>query len=127
MVDPTKLHLLDFNNGNTYCFVVPMIVSVLVDYVLSTAFSTYGDNKYWLCLEELVGIQICGQIIAFLFTIAFRSSSSSSSSSSNASSSALCSIDIRRLYWMTTIGVYLIVVMGCYRIIRLVISNNIKQ
>ena len=124
MVGPlSKLLLtsLDMSNGNTFCFVLPMMASVVGDYLmtnlllLATSFSfvfaeSYSSYSYsyscsysWLSLRQLLCVQASGLIIAFLFTLAFRKR-----------------IPIRQLYWVTTAAVQGMVVVGCMQAARVV-------
>ena len=117
MVGPlSKLLLtsLDMSNGNTFCFVLPMMASVVGDYLmtnlllLATSFSFVFAESYscsysysWLSLRQLLCVQASGLIIAFLFTLAFRKH-----------------IPIRQLYWVTTAAVQGMVVVGSVQAAR---------
>lgn len=124
-----------WKNGNTYCFVLPMIASVCADFAMSvrceysyfsmspteiskaglSLFDYYSDH--WLSLWHLLFLQVVAHVIAFAFTLAFRikhtSKKKDTETSSNTSSSlARKFYNIRTLYWVCTIGVYTLVIVG---------------
>ena len=104
---------LDWTNGNTYCFVVPMMVGVFGDYVVTMTHYennllslSHTDQDNWLSVRELLVVQWSGLIIAFLFTLAFRKH-----------------ISIRWLYWIASIAVNLMTVVGILRAANLFIGS----
>jgi hypothetical protein len=74
-----------WRNGNTYCFVMPMILSVCADFVISAwcefCYSSVPERDsslfeyfslHWLSLWHLLFLQVVAHAIAFAFTLAFR-------------------------------------------------------
>lgn len=123
-----------WRNGNTYCFVLPMILSVCADFTISAwcelCYISLRDegsslfdyfSLHWLSLWHLLFLQVVAHAIAFAFTLAFRikhlknkkDKETTGSSSSNPNSSLVRRFyNIRTLYWVCTIGVYALVVIG---------------
>ncbi len=118
-----------WKNGNTYCFVLPMIASVCADFVMSawcevgyfssslsnekSLFDFYSDN--WLSLWHMLFLQVVAHIIAFSFTVAFRikhTSKKTENTPSRTSSLARKFYNIKTLYWACTIGVYALALVG---------------
>jgi hypothetical protein len=102
---------LDYRNGNTFCFVLPMVLSVMGDCGMTTYMEwRNGMNGTttcrWLSLRALAVVQFAGLMIAFLFTLAFRSNKRK-----KASATAI-SMSIRPLYYVTAAGVYLLIAIG---------------
>ena len=118
-----------WKNGNTYCFVLPMIASVCADFVMSawcevsyfssplsnnkSLFAFYSDN--WLSLWHMLFLQVVAHVIAFSFTLAFRikhTSKKKAKTSSSTSSLTRKFLNIKTLYWTCTLGVYALVFVG---------------
>jgi len=99
--DKTSRKLPRFwSNGNSYCFVLPMIISLVADFCMAAwceyhyynyyiksqqnGFSSSQSlfqyhSHYWLSLWHLFFLQIVAHTIAFGFTLAFRLKSSNRS------------------------------------------------
>lgn len=100
---------LDLSNGNTFCFVIPMMTGVFGDYAVkvlatnSNDLSTSTDDDIrWLSLQELLLVQASGLIIAFLFTLSFRKL-----------------IPIQKLYFLSAATVNLMVLLGTHQAAKL--------
>ena len=102
---------LDLQNGNTFCFVIPMMISVLGDYLMtatavllnlinteSSTDKVFGMDPRW-DLWILQFVQLAGLVIAFLFTMAFRKL-----------------LSIKKLYWIATVAVNLLAVIALSRV-----------
>ena len=119
-----------WKNGNSYCFVLPMIVSVCADFAMtiwceqryfhvtnhsSTSLYHYFSD-HWLSLWHLLFLQVVAHAIAFSFTLAFRIKHSSKNKQHASSSKATAwmkkACNIKTLYWVCTIGVYLLIAIG---------------
>ena len=131
-------------NGNTYCFVLPMMISLIGDFIMtiyceyhyhyhyfhdennqtssSSSLSLYDyHTKYWLSISHLLFLQLIAHIIAFSFTLIFRirDKNKSNKRKSNMSMSNRSTIfNIRTLYWVCTIGVYALVIIGFRKVIK---------
>ena len=105
---PTKN--LDWKNGNTYCFVIPMMLSIVVDYMIMNSCDFYYEYtittptttimlhwQSWLELRQLIFVQLSGLVIAFFFTLAFRKH-----------------INIQFLYFASSIAVNFMFLTGIY-------------
>lgn len=119
-----------WQNGNSYCFVLPMVVSVCADFLVAawcersyfdaaatkdSLFDRHADR--WLSLRHLLFLQAVAHVIAFAFTLAFRRKHASRKKDDDAggdasSSPARMLCDIRTLYWTCTAGVYALVILG---------------
>jgi hypothetical protein len=134
-------------NGNTYCFVLPMMMSVLADFCMTTwceyhYFNDHPSSSYslfqyhsqhWLSLWHLFFLQVVAHMIAFSFTLAFRIKHSNRNRKNGndgyQNSGKLEDVNffqyikvtqllnIRTLYWTCTIGVYAIVSAGLMKAI----------
>jgi hypothetical protein len=148
-------------NGNTYCFVLPMMLSLVGDFImtiyceyhyyyyyyykyyyknqdnstdhssssLSLSLSLYEyHTKYWLSLYHLLFLQLVAHIIAFSFTLIFRIRDKNKNKKNNKkkklddnddkrSNRNMSTIfNIRTLYWVCTIGVYALVIIGIIKV-----------
>ena len=141
-------------NGNTYCFVLPMMISLIGDFMMtiyceyhyhyhyfhdennqtpssSSSLSLYDyHTKYWLSISHLLFLQLIAHIIAFSFTLIFRirDKNKNKKRKSNMSMSNRSTIfNIRTLYWVCTIGVYALVIIGFRKVINTfqLLHNNI--
>ncbi|OEU12789.1 hypothetical protein FRACYDRAFT_244063 [Fragilariopsis cylindrus CCMP1102] len=146
-------------NGNTYCFVLPMMISLIGDFIMtiyceyhyhyhyhyfhdennqtpssSSSLSLYDyHTKYWLSISHLLFLQLIAHIIAFSFTLIFRirdknKNKKSNSNKKSGNMSTMSTIfNIRTLYWVCTIGVYALVIIGFSKVIKTFQSlhNNI--
>lgn len=117
-----------WRNGNTYCFVLPMISSVFADFIMSawcefryfslspSTTSLYGFfTQHWLSLWHLLFLQVVAHVIAFSFTLAFRIKHAKKKdirNATNRSSLVRKFYNIRTLYWVCTAGVYALVFIG---------------
>ncbi|KAG7342415.1 hypothetical protein IV203_007508 [Nitzschia inconspicua] len=104
---------LDWKNGNTFCFVVPMVGSVIGDFVMVCYCARKTSNIHsqsWLSMKELVFVQLAGLVIAFLFTLGFRSKHNRAKSRGQLIRG--WSIQIRPLYFVTSVGVNMMVIFG---------------
>jgi hypothetical protein len=131
-----------WRNGNTYCFVLPMIASVCADCAMSawcearyfslsssgaksspSPLSLFGYfSEHWLSLWHLLFLQVVAHAIAFSFTLAFRikhhngkkkdDDHESSSGETYFSKPVRKFYNIKTLYWTCTLGVYALVAIG---------------
>jgi hypothetical protein len=112
----------DWKNGNTFCFVLPMVSSVVGD-VFMTCFCAVAVHNpsltCWLSLRELVFVQISGLVIAFLFTLAFRSKQNNHGKVKLRTTRGW-SIQIRPLYYVTAVSVFLMAMVGLIKAVLLV-------
>jgi hypothetical protein len=94
---------VDWHNGNTYVFVLPMALGLSVDafFQLPAFQCIVGDgygggtpcwNEDVITQLDLLCVLLTGLIVAFSFTLAFRGM-----------------LDIRRCYWGSAVVVYVIV------------------
>ncbi len=115
-----------WKNGNTYCFVLPMIASVFADFLMSVwceycYFSLpqkaplFGFfTEHWISLWHLLFLQVVAHVIAFSFTLAFRIKHTKNKETSNPTNKSLVRrfYNIKTLYWVCTAGVYALVFIG---------------
>lgn len=112
-----------------------MILSVCADFVISAwcelCYSSVPERDsslfeyfslHWLSLWHLLFLQVVAHAIAFAFTLAFRikhlkmKKDKETSGSSNPNSSPIRRFyNIRTLYWVCTIGVYALVLIGLFK------------
>jgi len=129
-----------WRNGNTYCFVLPMIASVCADCAISAwcearYFSLFSSgakssplslfgyfSEHWLSLWHLLFLQVVAHVIAFSFTLAFRIKHHNTKKKDDDYETSLVEThssklvrkfyNIKTLYWACTLGVYALVAIG---------------
>lgn len=88
---------VDLSNGNTWVFVIPMAIGLTVDAMFQLPMLSQGNQLRWnedvITQVDLLWILLVGLIVAFFFTLAFRSV-----------------LGIRKCYWMAAILVHTIVI-----------------
>ena len=90
---------IDWTNGNTWIFIVPMALGLSVDALMQlpaiqcTQFGTSCWNDDIVTQRNLLWILLSGLVIAFVFTVAFRGVMS-----------------VKRCYWGAALVVWLIVI-----------------
>jgi len=122
-----------WKNGNSYCFVLPMIVGVCADfgmsawcehcYFSSPHTTSHGDggslfdyySDHWLSLWHLMFLQVVAHVIAFAFTLVFRIKHLSKTKETKPNNLVRRFYTVQTLYWVCTTGVYALLLIGLFK------------